>query len=265
MDDLKFFPKEELEFLKTFSVNAHKVFLERINMSEAEYKQLCQPYLKECQCYEDILKTQSNLAMHYKNTLLTTSVKQENSVGGETIHRGFYCPSLIQDIVVGNCKRGKLCKPNNRKITYTYYFDSNDNLIAIRQESGIEFITYKKNTSLGVFYDNDNRIQKISECKYDNSGRIKEYIYALCYNDTIEQLEKEVYTYLTDSVIVENSILFISDLFENEPINLSLNKYIFSIENNYLTSYIVDIFDTEDITTQPLKDRTYKVNIKRKV
>lgn len=37
-------------------------------------------------------------------------IKVEYTKGGETIHRGFYCPSLVKDLIVGNLKRGKLLK-----------------------------------------------------------------------------------------------------------------------------------------------------------
>ena len=46
-----------------------------------------------------------------------TVVRREQSSGGECMHRGYYCPSIIEDIVIGNIKRGRLIKKlSKRKI-----------------------------------------------------------------------------------------------------------------------------------------------------
>ena len=43
-------------------------------------------------------------------------VYQQYCAGG-TIHRGYYCPSITEDLRVGNTKRGRLCKKDF--LTYT--------------------------------------------------------------------------------------------------------------------------------------------------
>ena len=265
MNNSDFLIEDDFDFLEELSANAHDIFLKRINMTPAKYDKLCQPYLEECGYYKNIYEEQSKLALHYEKTLLPTSVKQEYSVGGETIHRGFYCPSLIKDIVIGNCKRGRLCKSGNKKITHIYHFDNNHKIIVIKQDDGIEYITYDNNNSLGISYDDENGIQKICQCKYNNLGKIEEYSLAFFSNGKIEQLDKEIYTYSSDSVIVEESSLLILNSFKDEPVQLNLNKYIFTVENGYLTNYITDVFYTENISNQPIKERMRKITIKRKV
>ncbi|XEC94050.1 hypothetical protein AB6A23_22320 [Paenibacillus tarimensis] len=37
-------------------------------------------------------------------------VRLAYSKGGEVIHRGFYCPSPVMDIIIGGMKRGRLFK-----------------------------------------------------------------------------------------------------------------------------------------------------------
>lgn len=56
--------------------------------------------------------------------------------GDECIHRGYYCPSLIKDIVIGNCKCGGIIKrrtaKSERDLSYEYGF-CDDQLIFVRQ------------------------------------------------------------------------------------------------------------------------------------
>ena len=56
----------------------------------------------------DFLKKDS-----YRSTfeqISKTVVRREQATGGGTMHRGFYCPSIVEDIIIGNINRGKLIK-----------------------------------------------------------------------------------------------------------------------------------------------------------
>ncbi|MEH6949139.1 hypothetical protein V7068_19130, partial [Bacillus sp. JJ634] len=75
-----------------------------------------------------------------KLSQLRTSTEQaitkfEYLKGGETIHRGYYCPSPILDLIVGNAKRGRLLKrkPDFGKFTYEYGFDIDNRMIRVRE------------------------------------------------------------------------------------------------------------------------------------
>ena len=135
-DELDFLSEEDINSLRNFFEESHKAFLKKLNMTEEDYSAFCEPYLKEASAFTDLIKAQNGNKQLLEKSLLEHSFREEKSRGGENIHRGFYCPSLIQDIVVGNCKRGSLCKSNNPKATYTHYFDSNNNHIATRQQDG---------------------------------------------------------------------------------------------------------------------------------
>lgn len=45
-----------------------------------------------------------------QDTAVKGIIRFEYAKGGESIHRGYYCPSLVYDLVVGNVKRGRLYK-----------------------------------------------------------------------------------------------------------------------------------------------------------
>lgn len=267
ISDLDFWPEEQKNFFCRYIRDSHKEFLERIKMTEEEYNEFCKPYLSECNAFIDVIKTQKNRKKELENTLRQNVARTEYSAGGQSTHRGFYCPSLIQDIVIGNSKRGRLCKADDPKVVYTHYFDINNRHIAVEWGGGgsIGYISYdeNKNKTLSVQFCGDE-LSTISECKYDACGKISSYIHLLCdsFHDRVDQYDKELYTYTENKLIVEFSSLFICS--PMAPL-FSLSKYVFTVENGYLKEYTVEVFDMEDLSSDPLEDRTHKVKIKRKI
>ena len=265
--DLDFVTEADKSFMNDFFQKSHKAFLEKINMTEQEYQEQCVPYLEEASRISEIIKAEKERAEALQSDLAAKTVREERSRGGETIHRGFYCPSLIADIVIGNCKRGSLCKEDHPKAIYTHYFDGDDRHIATKQEdygiASTEYILHSDNKSLGIMFDEDDQIVTVAECEYDGNGRIIKYIYALCDStkNAVVQCDKELYTYSGDKVIVDTSSL----LRAASPVILTLNKYVFQIEAGYLKSYTLEVFQSEDISHEPLDSRTYQVKIKRKI
>lgn len=264
---LDFHTEEETNPPHNFFNYSHKAFLAKLNMTEEEYEKLCAPYLEEASAFADIIKAEKGRKQELENILTANAVREEKGRGGESIHRGYYCPSLIEDIVVGNCKRGSLCKENNPKATYTHYFDCDNKHIATRQQDGdivsTEYILYSANKSLGVLFDGCDQLVTIAECEYDKSGRILKYILVLCdtTKDAVIEYHKELYNYSEENIIVETSNL----LCTISPAILTLNKYVFKIEAGFLKNYTVEVFDSKDISSEPLNSRFYNVKIKRKI
>lgn len=260
-----FLSKEEIEFFDDFSEKAYQAFLKRIRKTEEEYRAFCRPDIEKSKRYAELAKSQKGLREKYERDFNSLDKTERYGKGGETIHRGYFCPSLIRDIVIGGCKRGRLCKSKEAKPTYTYYFDRDDRLIAVKHGHDTEFITYDKNRSLGVLYHHDCP-ETISECEYDEAGRITKYVFLLCDDDgNLLQYEKEAYTYAADAMTVTQSWLNESGLSENSRMHLSVNRYTFTVKDGYLTSYATDIFDCEDITAEPTADRSRRITLKRKI
>lgn len=266
-DELDFLSDEDINCLQKFLKDCHKTFLDKTSMTEEEYERQCVPYLEEAYAFSDIIKAEKDRKQELEKLLIANSVREEKSKGGETIHRGYYCPSLIQDIVIGNCKRGSLCKANNPKATYTHYFDSNNKHIATRKQDGsivsTEYILYNDNKSLGIMFDACDQLETIAECEYDENGRILKYVLALCdtENDAVTEFYKELYTYSEQNIIVETSNLNCNI----SPVLLSFNKYSFQVESELLKNYTIEVFDNEDISNQPLNTRFFSIRIKRKI
>jgi len=114
------------------------------------------------------------------------TVRFEYSRGGETMHRGYYCPSPTFDLVIGNCNRGRLLKrtPKDSKFSYEYAFDKDDNLISVRQADSIigirdeEYFIRENGVEYSLMF-HEGMLHCISRCLYEN-GLILRYDFSLC-------------------------------------------------------------------------------------
>ena len=95
-------------------------------------------------------------------------VRTEYGIGGETLHRGYYCPSLIFDIVVGNVKRGRITSNPvyKKRAEYVYGFDRDNRLIVAEHPYGKEIISYDGTTVVGCEFSENGEIEIYSECIY---------------------------------------------------------------------------------------------------
>ena len=229
-------------------------------MTSDEYLKLCEPYMADANELSEAVKEYNMGRTELQKELNNRTVTVRKSVGGKTIHRGFYCPSLVKDIVIGNCKRGRLSKSDAAKADYLHYFDADNKHIATRmvhmENDDIEFIIQVGNKSLGLSYSG-KRLENVSICEYDEDGRILKYIYA---SSDMFQIEKEIYVYEKDKLVVNHSTML-----NCKPVILLLDRYDFNVENGYLKNYTVEVFGTENLEKEDLEGRTFDVKIKRKV
>ena len=156
------------------------------------------------------------------------------------MHRGYYGPSKIIDIVVGNLKRGRLLKRvKGSKPKYCYGFDENDCLISVRKifekfDDEYEFIYYKENEEIGVNFRGDK--MSVSVCKFENGKLLSyEYFYYDGFDKNISEYWKETYKYSTEQMIVNWERYY-----RGEYNILSRNIYNFSIKDGFLSDYTVN-------------------------
>lgn len=154
----------------------------------------------------EIINSKVRLAIELMETMhlplpLPHVETEQYSRGGETIHRGYYCPSLIEDIIIGGTNRGKLLKRYRVPPTYTYGFDANGNLVEVKKNDtgGHEIITREGNLEIGVSSDyfGPDRISSITLAEY-HSGMIHAYVHCSCLDPctpTITEVYAEVYEY----------------------------------------------------------------------
>ena len=237
-----------------------------------EHQQLCQHFETESDRLTEIAMDLLQRRAALETDSNARTVRKELATGSH-LHRGFYCPSPIYDIIVGNAHRGKLLKrPTSRsKPTHEYGLDSENRLLWCNfcpdgAVPATEYLVYKNNTVYGITFDACNHPHTITEEIYEN-GCIKRYLLGLffpsggscrctevtceCYDYDKEGLRGcEVHHYKKP---LEISHGFITDSFAElmlQPMYRH-SAYLFERRDGYLASY-------SDGT------HTYQVHVQRK-
>lgn len=139
-------------------------------------------------------------------------VRLEYSKGGEVIHRGYYCPSPVLDLVVGGMKRGRLFKkkiPHFGSYSYEYGFDKDNRLIRVKGVNEFttpdsrfdeEYLIYREDIVYGVEFNNLGELNVVSKCVY-NDGNIIKYERSSCNMEELADLYVEEYTYENNKLV----------------------------------------------------------------
>lgn len=165
-------------------------------------------------------------------------VRWEYSKGSKFLRRGYYCPSLVEDIIIGNCSRGTLTdKVSARSKYFKYGYDVCDNMIIVKNDSygQNEFLIRENNSEIGITFDRVYCIESISECIYDSSDRLISYTYYVFdANGIIWICTREEYSYPENKLIMDRFEMDIAgDKMENYV--YKHEKYCFNVEGkNYV-------------------------------
>ena len=185
-----------------------------------------------------------------------TVVRKEQATGGN-IHRGYYCPSLVQDIAIGNVRRGRLIKRlRTQTIDYTYGFDSLDRLVTVVHHTEVgdffEYIIYDGDVQYGVEYHHTSwageYLNQISKCCYEGN-KIKSYE-TYVYNDcektfhTYRIYHGEFYQYSKDCLEWEWEEILNG---EKGMMYIRTIPYKFRAENGVLVDCITDTGETYSV------------------
>lgn len=151
--------------------------------------------------YTPLLKNLRDLAVK-------SAVRKEYSNNESGMYRGYYCPSPVDDLIIGGCRRGKLLKRITKRTNpdRQYLFDSNNRLVAVNslldwKAVHTEVLIYKDNLVTGIDIDNyDNSVSEISECTYNSDDKIKSFLTASvswkkAIRTKIDEIELEKYIY----------------------------------------------------------------------
>lgn len=230
-------------------------------------------YLTWCTFFEDkgdqLVNFAKEFLLHRKSTLegIKEKTARTEFASDSGLHRGFYCPSLVYDIIVGNVKRGRRLKGirSNSKNYFIYGFDGQDKLIWVeRYYNGVvaytEYIAYDNQAIWGITLDSMGRIYTVTKEKYDN-GRIQNYLFALVSSYeglfSCDRLRYEEYVY--DDVGLKKSIMH----FFHPKGHYEQTIYDFERASGFLSQYTARTYigkDTNDSNIQ----QSYDVPIIRK-
>lgn len=183
--------------------------------------------------------------------------------GGGNLYRGYYCPSPIQDIVVSNCKRGKLYSTAPLVYDYKFHFNSDNQLIsAFLHDENVtidtfEYIFYLPDTCIGVQFFASGHISNITISKYQHSKIIQFNLIALSWQSddvfSILSIHMENYQYKDGKLKYTEEKKFYSSI----PFIIKQEYEFFHDDNGYLNSY--KMMDGNNHVYQ------HKIKIKRKI
>lgn len=158
-----------------------------------------------------------------------------------TLHRGYYNPSPVYDIIVGNTKRGRIiANPHSEKITHHYYYDFSNKLVQIDSinqtgTSHTEWLCHEDDITYGFTIDRNKHLAAICKEIYVD-GRIISFAIVNCLQNGVEyewfNYHEENYQYDTDGLCMCNFINVV------QHSNFFINKvYSFERKNGFLISY----------------------------
>lgn len=219
-----------------------------------------------------------NYEQYYNKIQLMVSYT-EVSTGGLTIPRGYYCPSPIIDIVIGNVNRGKILKkPSKRShITYRYGFDIQGKLVSVCKEEievktkHKEFIVRNGNTELGIGFceykglELEPEVTDITYCTYHGDGKIRSFTFGQYIADEchVNNVQKEDYVYSSQGLLAADVQLYFE--WEKKVSYRNSRYHFFHDENGYLTKYSVQESYGVPLNAERVRSHFYDVTVKRKI
>ena len=187
--------------------------------------------------------------------------KEEYCVGS-TLHRGYYNPSPVYDIIVGNTSRGRISKkPSADKVTHRYFFDRENELFKVdniyqSKTAYTEWLYRENNVRYGFTVDCGMHLSAVTKESYQE-GRLVTFALVHCIykNNKYEfyKYHEETYQYDIEGLHLCN---FIS--LANHSSYLVNKVYAFKRENGFLVSY------SECRNKMPRNAPCYSVKKKRK-
>lgn len=158
------------------------------------------------------------------------------------LFRGYYHPSPVYDLIVGNTKRGSRRNGNiqNANISHRYLFNSSGSLVCIEnmhngEVACTEFLNYKQNTRIGITIEK-NQVRGIAEEQFNN-GELVSFSRLICHSVDGQYVpfslhwEKFFYQgeHLSECELVSN--------FNPHYSPFTFERYQFESQNGLLTAY----------------------------
>ena len=225
------------------------------------YKAICLHYQEEVNRLLSIGLGLLKSVHEVKDTLLEQVAVFEYGTGA--IHRGYYCPSPVIDLIVGNLKRGRIVK-KAPKAGYRYAFDAEGNMLFVDllQQGDVEATEYlfmQNGNRYGITVNNDGELESICEEQFAQ-GELLRYNLATVYpeEDGYFCANLHVETYWRDAHGLKESTKA-----EYQPYIQNLDEYrcIFERANGFLRSYTCSELGMQEAEDSGLR---YVIRMKRK-
>lgn len=231
----------------------------------------CQQLSIESQRLEAIGKTMYDHRTDLQIRCLQNTIRKEYA-SGSILHRGFYCPSPVYDIISGNAKRGKLLKKPfiKSKPSHEYGFDVDGYLLYCKRFDNTvvstEYLDYSPDTVHGMLLDGEGFISVITEETYDQ-GRLMRFLQCSCmptddgfychqaYCEEYEYDEEGLRCCKTQNLLfpLPDTSIFLKSTFPQStqwPVYCS-DEFLFQRADGYLSGYTCG-------------QQTYRISVRRK-
>ncbi|MBQ9673696.1 MAG: hypothetical protein IJV39_03625 [Ruminococcus sp.] len=126
---------------------------------------------------------------------------------------GYYCPSPVFDLIVGNVHRGKILKRMTKRSrpVMKYGFNSDNQIVTFIDfppEGYVDydvcgFALYDENTVTYFCFrkaENNTEIEWISQAEYDKMSRIVRYTTGEFISDICQSISQEAYAYTEEGI-----------------------------------------------------------------
>ena len=214
----------------------------------------------ECTRVESLAQKYINKRDQIMNDITANIGHKKYGIGGECLHRGYYCPSIIEDVVSGNISRGRLLtqSPAHKPASFTYCFDRLGRLVKTERIGEIEVLIYDGTSVLGISFLETGNVSVLTECTYSDTGQLlsyKRFLFNPQQSRVIEFIE-EKYNYAKTQMIV--------DWCRYAPLDHSKTikqqeKYTFSVNDGLLINYTREEYVNGQRVLRPTDDCVYKV------
>jgi hypothetical protein len=221
----------------------------------------------ECVRAEGFARKYINKQKQIMDDITIAIAHKKYGVGGECLHRGYYCPSIIEDIVSGNISRGRLLSrpPAQKPASFTYYFDYIGRLVKTVRIGEIEVLLYDGTSVLGISFLGTGDVSVLTECTYSDIGQI------LCYKrflfdpqqGRVIEFSEEKYYYSKNQMIVTWCRYAPSSHLSKSI--MQQENYIFSAKDGLLINYTREEYLNGQRVLRPTDNCVYKVFVKRKI
>ena len=232
-----------------------------------ECRDLCERTKLEAARIVSLGERYCEMILQNPDTIRGKAVTFEYAAAGN-IHRGFYCPSPVYDLLFGYTNRGRIIKgAEAKKARWRFAYDENGRMIYVDRLKGksvieTEYLFYIGQTRLGVLLDENSIIKNITEEVFEQELLVL-YSMATVYPDENDYFCAE---FRTEQYIRDEIGLRICEIQDFQPyVSYFQNKdrIVFERENGYLKSYTVTEYATAAADEEwPTAD--YIVGIPRK-
>lgn len=179
-----------------------------------------------------------------------------------TLHRGYYHPSPVYDLIVGNTKRGRLQSNMTDYVSHQYFYNASGRLERIESFSCgrtafIELLQYQDGIILGTTLDSNGRLAAVCEEVYEDD-RITTLYLVNCFFDGNQYV---AYDYRREKYIYDDIGISACDFvsFSPQSKNIIHKTYEFQREDGYLVSFSEMLQNRTDV-----KVTKYQITKKRK-